>query len=492
MLAAAGGDAFAETMTNLSYPIGDLVLMVVSVAVLAMVRWRSDPIWWLLGLGAALFAAADTAYLFGLANETYVDGSWIDGLWMLGLTFMASAGSISRRQPAEDVRGFVALLVPILFSLAALVVLIVGTFVEMHPITIILASGCLVAAGVRTALTFEQTRELARTQVQAKTDDLSGLGNRRLLDENLPTMLGSLGIGQQLIITIVSVDHVSEINSVLGYSAGDTVVHTVGKRLQEALPADAVAARLGGVEIAILRMMRGADPKAVDRDTRALLGTLSSPVPMAETVIQIELSAGVAVAPVHATMPADLIRCAADALRLAKANRSEVEIYDPSQHAGSQVDLRLAPDLLRADSRGEFVTCYQPKFDIASGRPVALEGHSALAPPGARRHRGRRGAPAGGADGYDPSADPRPARLGPAPVRRLVQPGGHARRRRRRGRLGHPRRPAPLRPGEADQQGGDAAQRGDPGDRRGRAADRPPANGGRAGPVPPLRHPPGA
>ncbi len=374
VLAAAGGDAFAETLTNLSYPIGDLVLMVVSVAALAMVRWRSDPIWWLLGLGAALFAAADTAYLFGLASETYVDGSWIDGLWMLGLTFMASAGSISRRRPAEDVRGFVALLVPILFSLAALVVLIVGTFVEMHPITIILASGCLVAAGVRTALTFEQTRELARTQVQAKTDDLSGLGNRRLLDENLPTMLGDLGIGQQLILTIVSVDHVSEINSVLGYSAGDTVVHTVGKRLQQALPAEAVAARLGGVEIAILRTVRGADPKVVDRDTRALLGLLGPPVPMAETAIQIELSAGVAVAPVHATMPVDLIRCAADALQLAKTNRSEVEIYDPTLHSGNQVDLRLAPDLLRADSRGEFVTCYQPKFDIASGRPVALEG----------------------------------------------------------------------------------------------------------------------
>ncbi|HCT77568.1 MAG TPA: hypothetical protein DGG94_14425 [Micromonosporaceae bacterium] len=373
VLAAAGGEKFSQTLTNLSYPIGDLVLMVVSVAALAMMRWRSDPIWWLLGLGAAFFAVADTAYLFGLANGSYVDGSYIDGGWMLGLTFMAAAGAVNRRRPAEDVRGFVALLVPILFSLAALVVLIVGTFVSMHPIAIVLASSCLVAAGARTALTFEQTRELARTQIQAKTDELSGLGNRRLLDENLPTMLGNLSIGQQLIITIVSVDHVAEINSVLGYSAGDTVVHTVGTRLLQHLPADAIAARLGGVEVAILRTVRGSDPAAVDRETRALLKTLATPVPIAETPVQIELSAGVAVAPVHATMPADLIRCAVDALQTAKANRSEVELYDPSSHAGSQVDLRLAPDLLRAESRNEFVTFFQPKFDIASGRPVALE-----------------------------------------------------------------------------------------------------------------------
>jgi diguanylate cyclase (GGDEF)-like protein len=374
VLAAAGGSAaFSETITNLSYPIGDLVLMVVAVAALAMVRWRSDPIWWLLGLGAALFAVADTSYLFGLADNTYVDGSWVDGGWMLGLTFLAVAGSLNRRRISEEVRGLVALLVPIVFSLAALGVLIFGTFTKIHPIAIILASGCLVAAGARTAMTFEQTRELARTQIQAQTDELSGLGNRRLLDASLPAMLGSLTPGTQLVLTIVSVDHVAEINSILGYSAGDTVLNTVGSRLLQQVPADSVATRLGGVEMALLRIIRGAEPSIVDKDTRTLLKLLSEPVSIGETAVQIELSAGIAVAPAHATMPADLIRCAIDALQNAKSNRSEVEIYDPSQHAGNRVDLRLAPDLLRAESRNEFATWYQPKFDIASGRPVALE-----------------------------------------------------------------------------------------------------------------------
>jgi diguanylate cyclase (GGDEF)-like protein len=371
--AAGGSEAFTETVTNLSYPIGDLVLMVVAVAALAMVRWRNDPIWWLLGLGAALFAISDTGYLFGLSNDTYSDGSWVDGGWMLGLTFMAVAGSLNRRRLSEEVRGFAALMVPIVFSLAALGVLIAGTFTDIHPISIVLASGCLVAAGARTALTFEQTRELARTQRQAQTDELSGLGNRRLLDASLPTMLGSLSPGTQLLLTIVSVDHVAEINSILGYSAGDTVVNTVGNRLLQQLPPGAVAARLGGVEMALLRVQRGADAAAVANDTRALLQRLAEPVGIGGTAVHIELSAGIAMAPLHATMPADLIRCAIDALREAKANSTGVEIYDPSQHGGNRVDLRLAPDLLRAESRGEFAAWYQPKFDIASGRPVALE-----------------------------------------------------------------------------------------------------------------------
>ncbi len=369
VLSAASGDAFGETMTNLSYPIGDLVLIVITVAALAMVRWRSDPIWWLLGLGAGFFAIADTAYLFGINNESYMDGGWIDGLWMLGLTFMALAGSLNRRRPAAEVRGFMALLVPILFSLSALVVLIVGTFVDMHPVTIILASGCLVAAGVRTALTFEQTRELVRTQIKAQTDEISGLGNRRVLDVQLPHLMRTLTSGSPLVLTIISVDHVSEINGVLGYTAGDTILHTVGSRLRQHLPEDVISARLGGVEIAILRVISRADWAAVDRDTRALLKTLAEPIPINGVPVEVELSAGVAIAPEHAHSPDGLIKCAQDALRTAKTNRSEVEFYDPSL-----ADLGLLPDLLQAVRRDELVTWYQPKMEPQTGRALALEG----------------------------------------------------------------------------------------------------------------------
>ena len=373
VLAAAEGEMSAATLTNLAYPIGDLILVVITVAALAMVRWRSDPIWWLLGVGAAAFAIADTAYLFTVAAGTYVDGSWLDGLWMLGLSLMALAGSLNRRRPAAEVRGFAALLVPILFSLSALGVLIVGTFVTMHPVTVILASGCLVAAGVRTAVTFEQTRELIRTQIKANTDELSGLGNRRVLDAQLPYLMRDLTSGSPLVLTIISIDHVSEINSVLGYTAGDTILHAVGARLRQNLPEDTVSVRLGGVELAILRIINRADWGAVDRETRALLKALSVPVPIGQVSVEVELSAGVAIAPEHAADPEALIKCAQDALRTAKANRSEVEFYDPTLHVGNEFDLSLVPDLLRALGKGELVTWYQPKVDLQSGRPVALE-----------------------------------------------------------------------------------------------------------------------
>src|SRR5215207_2151489 len=140
IISVASG-SLPEVLTNLSYPVGDLVLIVVAVATLAMVRWRADPVWWLLVAGFALFAVADTAYLFQIANDTYVDGSWVDGLWMVGIALVPIAGSL--RQPAAQpaIRGLAALVVPILFSTAALVVLIVGAFVELHPITVVLEIG---------------------------------------------------------------------------------------------------------------------------------------------------------------------------------------------------------------------------------------------------------------------------------------------------------------------------------------------------------------
>ncbi|MFI5911943.1 putative bifunctional diguanylate cyclase/phosphodiesterase [Dactylosporangium sp. NPDC051541] len=371
LLNADESKPFAATITNLAYPVGDLILMVVAVAALAMVRWRNDPVWWLAGLGAAAFTAADTGYLFGLSDNSYTDGSWPDGAWMIGLTLMALAGSMYRRRSIDEVRGFAALLVPILFSLCALVVLIVGTFVHLHPVTIVMASACLLAAGARTALTFEQTRELTRTRREAATDEISGLGNRRVLDSALPSMLEGLPPGATLPLTIVSVDHLREMNRILGYPAGDMILNTVGNRLQQALPPEAVAVRLGGAEIAILRTVSAGTPDSIARDTEFLLRALAAPVPAGPVPVQLELSAGVALAPMHAATSAELIRCAADALHEAKSSRSEVEIYDPG-HRGD-VGSHLLPDLLRAIEKDQFVVYYQPKVDLGTRRPVALE-----------------------------------------------------------------------------------------------------------------------
>src|SRR3712207_7912397 len=45
--------------------------------------------WLLLGLGFAVFAGADSAYLYRLAVDTYQPGSALDSMWVVGIAIMA-------------------------------------------------------------------------------------------------------------------------------------------------------------------------------------------------------------------------------------------------------------------------------------------------------------------------------------------------------------------------------------------------------------------
>jgi diguanylate cyclase (GGDEF)-like protein len=367
----SGVDGSAATViTLLSYPVGDLILIVVAFATLSMVRWRADPVWWLLVAGFGLFAVADTAYL--LLGDDYIDGSWVDGAWMIGIALVPLAGSLRRKPAPAAIGGFAALLVPILFSLAALIVLVISAFADLHPITVILAAACLLAAGGRTALTFEQTRALTRSQTEAKTDELTTVGNRRVLDDELPALAAGAAAGRPVLVSIVSIRHLSEINETLGYEYGDGLLGALGGRLREQVGDRAVPARLGGAEIALLQPFDGHLARA-EQSMRDLLAAVATPVRVSGVEVEIELSAGIAAGPMHATDSRDLLRCAGDALRRAKATESEVEVYDPAQDIGRDFGPRLLPELIGALETHRIVAWYQPKVDLTSGSAVELE-----------------------------------------------------------------------------------------------------------------------
>jgi diguanylate cyclase (GGDEF)-like protein len=374
ILAGTQAESAAGTFTNLAYPIVDLVLLVIVVATLAMLRWRRDPVLWMLGFGAALFLLADTGYLLTKAPGTYVDGMWTDGGWTLGLACIALAGTLRRPRQTPVVGGLAALLIPIVFSLAALIVLVAGTFVDLHPVTVTLAAASLVAAGVRTALTFEQTRALARSQVEAMTDEVTGLGNRRLLDDRIAALGNTQDThGEETAAAVISIDQLTEINDTLGYTAGDTILEAVGARLAEYAPRDSVSTRLGGAEFAVLFSVTGG-PRKAEETVRELLGLVAEPVAAAGMPIEVPLSAGIALRRSHRLPAQDLIRCANDALRRAKADRSEVEVYDPALDVAAEFGGQLVPELLRGLDDHQMVAFYQPTWDVVSRSVVGLEG----------------------------------------------------------------------------------------------------------------------
>ena len=93
----------------------------------------------------------------------------------------------------------------------------------------------------------EQLRELAHR------DALTGLYNRRYVDERLPALLGEAATRRTPIsLAIVDLDHFKRVNDTLSHNTGDSVLRLIGELLNEAATGRAIAARLGGEEFLLI------------------------------------------------------------------------------------------------------------------------------------------------------------------------------------------------------------------------------------------------
>jgi hypothetical protein len=86
----AGGGT-GQVATDLVYPLADLVLLALVVAVFAVTRWRSGRAFGLLGAALAVAAVADGWFLYAQSTNTYVDGQPLDSLWLVAALLIAWA-----------------------------------------------------------------------------------------------------------------------------------------------------------------------------------------------------------------------------------------------------------------------------------------------------------------------------------------------------------------------------------------------------------------
>ncbi|GAA1580771.1 GGDEF domain-containing protein [Actinoplanes couchii] len=95
----------------------------------------------------------------------------------------------------------------------------------------------------------EARRASEHFREMAHRDALTGLHNRRYVNERLPAlMVESAERGRPLSVAIVDLDHFKRINDTLSHATGDTVLQHVAELLEEAAPGAAIAARMGGEE----------------------------------------------------------------------------------------------------------------------------------------------------------------------------------------------------------------------------------------------------
>ena len=136
------------------------------------------------------------------------------------------------------------------------------------------------------------TRATAQLQRQAMSDPLTGLGNRRLLDQELAGEFQSDQSRQQWIgVLLIDVDHFKTINDTLGHDIGDQCLKFLANLLRAGIRNTDIAARLGGDEFVVV--MRGRSTKEL-RSAAERMAALFGQMPWGyDTVPRPTLSIGI-------------------------------------------------------------------------------------------------------------------------------------------------------------------------------------------------------
>jgi diguanylate cyclase (GGDEF)-like protein len=158
------------------------------------------------------------------------------------------------------------------------------------------------------------SEQLSNLSQLAYTDPLTGLANRRSLDETLSTMIESANGGPWCLV-VLDLDDLHELNELLGHDAGDAAIRRLAGAMRAALRTrtDAVAARLGGDDFAILLNEDAVGAFAVAGDIGAMWATGD---------VAVTVSCGIASMSDVVKSSSQLLRLADGALHSAKAEGS--------------------------------------------------------------------------------------------------------------------------------------------------------------------------
>ena len=251
VLAHTGG-SFSTVATNVAYPLLDVLLLAQVIAAMALSRWHPGGMWLFIGAGLAVFASADAAYAYTAAlGHPYSIG--IGPFWILAFVLIGFGAWHEDRGPVPRVRleGLAVLSVPLTFALVATGLLAYGQTHHLPGVGAWLAVMTLVLVMIRTALTFRENLTLLDSRQASLTDELTGLPNRRRLNQHIRTLAEREGDSFFAGLLLVDLDGFKELNDTLGHHAGDLLLKSLGPRLAAVDELDLVA-RLGGDEFAIV------------------------------------------------------------------------------------------------------------------------------------------------------------------------------------------------------------------------------------------------
>ncbi len=197
---------------------------------------------------------------------------------------------------------------------------------------------------------------------EARTDPLTRLGNRKLLEQRLAEPQHT--DGGSLALLMLDLDRFKPVNDTLGHAAGDKLLVLVADRLKRACRAGDTVVRLGGDEFTILHRCEPGGASAEPIAARAV-ELLGRPFLLDGQQVHIGASVGIACLGSGTAVRDDLLRHADLALYDAKrAGRNTWRRFDPKLESLALARRELELALRRALVLREFELVYQPQVRL--------------------------------------------------------------------------------------------------------------------------------
>ena len=271
-----------ETFFAIIFPVADILLiaLIISLNPFHRIIWRN----FILTFGIFAFAAADFVNLWLSRNGNYSFGSWTDSLWLIALLLIVESlwhkrDESNSRVPTHPVLIAVAVLFSaILLSLLALKPGYLPGFI-VGP-----AIATLFLAFIRMVVALRQAQEIGAERTLARTDELTGLPNRRKFMAELIEFSNTQGA-----LLLLDLNGFKPINDKYGHEVGDQLLRAVSQRFRRSLPSHSTLARLGGDEFGALI---SGDFESTMEAALALHASASYPFARAGETIMIGVSVG--------------------------------------------------------------------------------------------------------------------------------------------------------------------------------------------------------
>jgi diguanylate cyclase (GGDEF)-like protein len=205
-------------------------------------------------------------------------------------------------------------------------------------------------------------------------DELTRLPNREGALEKLRAMfVWSESSLTRTAVLLLDLDRLAIINGTRGYEIGNQVLIEVAQRLREHCGKRRLVARLGSARFAV--GIAGHKTLAgIEREVEGIMAAIKPPFTVADTVLNMTFSAGVAIYPDHANSAEDLLASAGLALHEARdLGPGHLRMFHPSLQQSLSERIGLENELKEALENGELFLHYQPQVCAVTERVLGME-----------------------------------------------------------------------------------------------------------------------